>query len=269
MSSVLIPLILFATVSVPKVKIIDGIHPHEIAAVGSLKVSSKATKKSFLSCVPRESIPYKKEKELDELFSKAFALREREDLMECRMDKCAFNFLSVEKQVLQQLQSLEDRKKMFVKFYQNRVDRLTPVDSARAAYFIHSKDKAFEECEGNALHTVLDDRPMKKPEYRISISQYSEKMRPTTRLLQAASFEPKPNTFCYVEALLFSDHYDEDRVEMWKLSGGELQLKIRHRIDMLNSKTRRFLNKGKLETELKHLIESQLDEAADCLKSKH
>jgi len=251
----------------PEIQGIKELRDEEIAAHGILDLGQSFSEANFKSCIPQESIPYPKVWP-QELQDKVFAGEAMGDLMKCRPKRCAFNFLNSELETYQDLKSEEERQAKFIEFYANRVSGKTGIDEARSRMFIRGKDKAFSICSSPEMDRLLDSRPLKAEAYRLSHIRYNPRMRQTTRIVQGLFFKNKSEPgFCYAEAMTFSDHYDLDRVETWRLSGNILELQVRHRIDLLNTWFRR-LNKGSLRKELDGLVRSQLNLAAECLKSK-
>lgn len=252
----------------PSIDEIKELRDEEIAVLGSMDLPQKFSESVFKACVPQESLPYPKVWPAA-LREKVFAGEAMGDLMRCSMKKCAFNFLKSELEIYQNLETETERQEKYIEFYNDRVAGKTKIDEGRESKFIRSKDEAFKICSSSAIDNLLDRRPLKNDSYRLSHIRYNPRMRQTTRLVQGV-FSPNKDSgggFCYAEALIFSDHYDLDRVEVWKLSDKKLQLQIRHRIDLLNTWFRR-LNKSSLRDELKGLVDAQLTKAFECLNSK-
>ena len=251
-----------------KVDRLNELHDQEIASSAEIVLPFSPTHKDFLSCVPRESIAYPKALPTD-WFDKIFTQDEMFDLMKCSDSSCAFNFTPLELKQFESLKTPGERQTLFLKFYDDRVKGLMGIDPRKSAIFIRSKDNAFSEC-GTApeLSKLLNQRPIRDFDWRLSVSKYSKNMRPTTRLLQGVSYQ-QDGSFCYGEALVFSNHYDVDRVEVWSLTRGtgwpRLKLQLRHRIDLLNSWARR-LSKEKFRKEADEVVESDLTEAFKCLE---
>jgi len=248
--------------------------PQEVAVKGEISISQSVTKEKFRSCVPRESIAFPSTLPAN-LSSKIFEKKELSDWLQCSPTKCAFNFRPQELKELENAKTEESRKNKFFEFYKNRVDGKTPaLDTSNVTLLIRSKSDPFEDCASSPeFKKLLDERPVKGWNYRFSVVKYRDNMRPTARLLQGVFSEPKPKTFCYTEALLFSDHYDSDRIEVWSLlqsdtpsesSPSKLRLQIRHRVDLLNTWVRR-INKPAFVNPLNETIDAQLVEAAACL----
>lgn len=247
---------------------IKALHDREIAARGELELANSVTKASFSACIPRESKPFSKEV-APALSEKIFSKKALADWMRCNQKDCAFNFLPNEIATLEKFKTEDERKKMYFRFYKDRTEGKTPLDPGRTRFFIKSNHKAFDFCHEAALEKLLDKRPLIEA-FRLSFVQYSDQMRPTARLTQGAYY-PQGAGFCYAEALIFSDHYDDDRVEVWKAEplekgGTKLRLQVRHRIDLLSTWVRR-LNINAFQRELESVIQKQMKEAAECLKA--
>jgi len=259
-----------------KIKEIKELHEREIAADGRMRFSGHLPNKLFLACSPRESRPYQESWDAD-LLEKVFDAQATKDLMNCGAKSCAFNFLPEELSILSDLKGKEERFAAYQKFYSNRAHLKTRIDDKRSPYFIRSQDEAFDFCQSQAMDDLLDHRPLKQIPFRLSHVHYNPRSRQTTRLVQGLSYplKAKKDGVCYAEALIFSDHYDLERVEVWKMERiredqkdyTEVQLQIRHRIDLLSTWFRR-LNKGALRDELKNLVRSQLQEVANCVSGR-
>ncbi|MBN8556005.1 MAG: hypothetical protein J0L93_11210 [Deltaproteobacteria bacterium] len=249
-------------------------HDQEIATRGSFVWDGIVAEKTLKACIPQESIPFPQTlpKEWE---AKIFDESPMEALMKCTRRDCAFNFSPKELAQLEKAKSPDERKKLYWEFYKRRVAHKEKTDDESARLFIRSKDKAFADCDGAEFHKLLDQRPVANPTYRLSHIQYNPRMRPTTRLLQGEWFSANGN-LCYAESLLFSDHYDAERIEVWSVKTDpnkskpktKIQLQIRHRVDLLNTWLRR-LNKEGVRVELDDLIKSQLEQVGECFKKKH
>lgn len=245
---------------------IEPLHDQEVAARGRITLDQQPSSARFAQCVPQESKPFKGVfSSYDEEFF--FTKKERDDLMECSSKRCAFNFLPPEVIELEKITTLEGRKAFFKNAYQKRLDFKYGPDPKRSPLFIRYRDRAFERCgEGSALQDLLNNRPLRDLPFRLTLAKYNRNMRPTTRLSQGAFWTNKAG-ICYAEALVFSNHYDVDRVEVWSLQGQELQLEVRHRIDLLNSWLRR-LNKEHFIKETELIVDKQINDAKQCLQKK-
>jgi hypothetical protein len=240
----------------------------EIASKAEAELSQNFSTAKFDACVPRESVAWTEALSPD-LKNRIFAKEPMKALMNCRPGDCAFNFLPVEVEKLAASKTPEEKQRLYWEFYKNRVARKTGLQENRVRFHIKSKDHLIEDCESPGLASVLDERMAKDAHFRITQIQYQSQMRPTTRLLQSRYFQTPSKTNCYAEALIFSDHYDDDRVEVWSLKksdkGSILKVQVRHRIDILNTWYRRAQAKEGLAQELDKLLERQLKEAAACL----
>jgi hypothetical protein len=251
------------------------LHDHEIAAKAWVSLKAPVSEKKFLSCVPRESIAYPQKQWPADWLAKIFEKGAMIDLMNCTVDRCAFNFLPDERKIYQELSEVEERQKKYIDFFNNRVKGKTGLDPTRTPFMIRQSEGAFDPCVSEDFDKLLRERPLSAREapFRLSHIQYSPRMRQTTRLLQSSSFSlPAPREgYCYAEALLFADHYDQDRVEVWRYElrqkdqKPEIELLVRHRIDILNTWLRR-LNKKNLREELKEAVARQVAEAQNCLE---
>lgn len=256
----------------PKVEKEKEWHDHEIAASGEVHIAGKIDKKDFLACSQPESIPFTQE--LPSAWSeKVFQKSELEDLKKCKPGSCAFNLLPYEVEYLSKLKSTERKKESFLQFYKDRVDGKTPIDPRRSHLLIRSKDQKFGFCQSNNLNRLLDKRPIESKSFRLAFANYDSRMRPTLRLVQPAHYPGKSGWYCYVEALIFSDHYDGERVDLWgyRYNSEEktsvLRLEIRNRMDFLHSWWRR-LQKSGLRDRIQSVVADQLTEASNCLKRR-
>ncbi len=249
-----------------KLREFGELHDQELAAKGTIKLSKKPTSSRWKKCIPVESIEFPTMIPPDWLES-IFSKKEKTDFLNCRVGKCAFNFSSSEIEALQKMKTEEEKLKAFYEFYKNRIKGNPPPSPDRAALFLRGKDNAFEDCLTKDFGSLLDERPHERFSKRLSHIHYSSEMRPTTRLLQGHRYEVD-TYLCYAEALIFSNHYDSERVEVWSLQKNgehpELKLQVRNRIDLLNTWFRR-LNKHKLRRELENQMEAQIQKAAQCL----
>jgi hypothetical protein len=223
--------------------------------------------KRFSSCIPRESIAFPN-KLSSELSNKIFSKKELSDFKACQPGACKHNFSDAEilEMIERRLKSDDDYKQIFFSFYQNRVAGRTPIQLGKSSWKITSDENPFSFCDGRQMKSILDQRPAPQAEFRLSAVQYDLKMRPTTRLLQGVFYQASnTKTECYVEALLFSNHYDLDRIEAWELSEeNKLRLVIRHRIDLLSTWFRR-LQKPKLQQSLEASAVRDITAAKNCL----
>jgi hypothetical protein len=253
-----------------KISGLSELNEKEVGATAELEIDHAMTDDDFKACVPRDSIAYPKTFS-DDLQSEIFTKEEARGLDECAPNDCKFNFLSPEALALKNAKDLDAKKALFKKFYDERTQGLKGVDPNRGNQFLRSKDKPFEgPCVGSDLDKLLNARPVRTMPFRLSIVKYEKRMRPTTRLLQGIYWN-RNNAYCYGDALVFSDHYDIDRVQLWSAvktdTGRILQLQFRSRIDLLNSWARR-LNKEKFRREAKQIAFSEMDMVEACLKNR-
>ncbi len=252
-----------------EVQQLKELHDQEVGAIATVKLDFNPTEKEFRACVPQESKVFPKDLNGD-WDTKIFTKTEMEDLMKCKVGDCAFNFSNTDLQELQKAKLPEERKMMFYKFLDERVKGIKGADPTRSALFLRSRDRAFEDCGSDDFSSLLNERPVRGLPFRMSVVKYSKKMRPTTRLLQGAYWKGENGGFCYGEALVFSTHYDTDRVEVWNLQSPDaathiLKLQIRHRIDLLNTWVRR-LSKEKFRTEVREIAFMQTRDVVNCLQ---
>lgn len=252
----------------PSLVEISPLVDREIAVLVEVDLKA-APKKDFSSCVPRESISFPKVLTTS-LSEKIFTKKELSDFKACKPDSCKHNFLDqeIEWLIKSGLKSDEDYKNKFFSFYKNRVERKTPILLQESRWKISSAVKPISFCEGAQADSILNQRPLPKANFRLSVVQYDSKMRPTTRLLQGIFFQDSKNkSLCFIESLLFSNHYDLDRIEAWELnSKNELRLLVRHRIDLLSTWFRR-LQKPRLQKSLEKAALSEVLAAKNCLIS--
>jgi len=261
-----------SNLSAIEVKELQESHEREIGASAKFLINGIVTQAQFLKCVPQESHPLP-QKWPEELRRSVFSQGAARDLADCELKDCAFNFSSTEIEGLMKAKNDDERWAAFQEIYQKRSTGASRPAADREAFWIRSANHPLGICRDPQIAEVLDHRPSSKLARRLSHVQYNKKMRQTTRLLQATQFKMKspPEGFCFVEALIFSDHYDLDRVEAWQLkrvgpAESEIQVEVRHRIDFLNSWFRR-LNKPKLARELREALEKQAEVAQNCLNS--
>lgn len=244
---------------------LDETHDREIAVRATIHVRAAVNEKSFSRCVPRESraFPFDLPGDLKE---KIFISSELKDLMKCSPQDCAFNFNPQELEQLEKKSNPQERQELYWNFFTNRVLGKTKPEAS--PFRIGSQNARLSSCQNADLNKLLDQRPLPKAFWRLSHVRYSAKMRPTTRLLQGLPYRDASN-LCYAEALIFSDHYDNDRIEVWTWApedgGSLLQVEVRHRVDLLNTWIRR-LNKQSLRDELKKALTEQIQSASDCLQ---
>lgn len=246
-----------------EIKDLEEWHDFEIASAGRVQVSELVN--PFLSCVPQESQPFPTLWP-QSLTDSIFRPKELRDLMGCHSQKCLFNFLPAEVAELEKASSENERKRLYRRFYEDRAAGRTGLDPRKERNFIR-KAEGWGACSSQELEDLLKRRPLQDRGYRLSHVHYDERMRPTTRLLQSATYRVG-DTECYAEALLFADHYDVDRVEVWSRNKRtkELRLEVRHRIDLLNTWVRR-LNKNAFRRELRELVENQVKAAKACIEN--
>jgi len=252
----------------PRLVEISPLVDREIAVL--VEVDLKTTpKKAFSSCVPRESLLFPKGL-TTKLSEKIFTKKELSDFKACKPGSCKHNFLDeeIEQLIKSEPKSDEDYKNSFFTFYENRVKQKTPILLQESRWKISSDAKPISFCEGAQADAILNQRPTPKANFRLSVVQYDPKMRPTTRLLQGIFFQDSKNkSACFIESLLFSNHYDLDRIEAWELnSENKLKLLVRHRIDLLSTWFRR-LQKPTLQKSLEKAALSEVLEAKNCLIS--
>lgn len=253
-----------------QVKRLEPLRDDEVAVEASVVLPDDIEIKRFSACVPQESIPFDG-KVPAEWETKIFESKALQDMAKCSASDCAFNLLPTEIHSLTLLKNDTDRKNFYLDALQNRIHFKLGIDPARRPHFITSKDKGFSPCgEGEVIESLLNTRPLRDLPFRLSHAKYNKKMRPTTRLTQGVFWSPKKgetDRICYAEALIFSDHYDVDRVEVWSLQGRTLTLQIRNRLDLLNTWLRR-LNKEKFWKEATSVAENQIKGALECFKAK-
>lgn len=247
-----------------QVKGLDELDDLEVGAKATTELDFKISKAAFEACIPQESKPFPQTLTAD-LESQIFTKKELNDWMDCELGECAFNFLNVDLQELVGLKTPEDYKMKFFQLLKDRTTRKTGIDPARSKHFLRSSDNAFQSCQSAELAQLLDSRPL-KTDFRLSVVRYSSKMRPTTRITQGLTYPSIDGGLCYAEALIFSTHYDVDRVETWKTLGSALTYEFRYRIDLLNTWFRR-LSKNKFRDEARRIAQEQMTKAIDCLVS--
>lgn len=247
----------------------------EIAAGSKIEIDLPAEtadfSQRFRKCVPIESKVFDGQWS-ESLDARIFTQRELSDLMKCSAKSCAHNFLPGEIDQLTQAKTEAEKIQLFKQFYKNRYLRQASVSPERAQFLIRAKDRPFDICQSSRFNQLLDQRPKIDWPMRLSLAQYGHRMRPTTRLLQGDFYTSDSGDLCFADAFVYSNHYDLDRVEVWRWrqsspSRGALELQVRHRIDLLNTWYRR-LNKGTLRDELRQIVENHVRQAASCLTSK-
>lgn len=249
-----------------QVKSLQVLHEQEIAVIAESNQSIPNASKNWKACIPQESqkFPDTLSKELSE---KIFSPKEFKDLKACKPGACKHNFLPYEIELLAKINDENKLKEQFFRFYQNRVSGLTPIDPRNQNLKFSTVKDLAPFCIIEDLNQLIQKRPLAHAEYRLSHVQYDTRMRPTTRLVQAITFKTKDGWTCHAEALIFSNHYDLDRIEIWGLDpNAKLHLVIRHRIDLLNSWWRR-LQKSKLQDALELAASRQMKSALQCLEN--
>lgn len=230
----------------------------EVSAQATLPFHRTITQDQWRACVPTDSIafPHELPKDLQDI---VFRKNELQDLMKCDRDSCAFNFLPKEIEDLEKAEGEDQHKTLYWQFYKDRKNLKTPITKKNESHLIRSKDKAFDVCQAKPLAELLDSRPQSQFDWRLEVAVTDSRARPTTRLLQSTRFiNESEKELCYAEALIFADHYDLDRIEVWSLKPGLITLQARHRLDFLHSWLRRLR-----KPELRKMIE---DWAGDKLK---
>ncbi len=243
-----------------------AIHERELVADVRLSLGSKLSAKKFSSCVPRsgKNFPEKLNKNLEK---QIFTEKEMADLKKCKVNECAFRFRQDERAIIHQAKSEDEIKKAFFSFYQERLrDRVTPY-SHEAEHRMTSSQEAFDFCSSKEFDRLLKDRKHPQAKNLLQVERYDDRMRPTTRLNRGLFFTGPESRSCFAEVLVFSNHYDLDRVEVWSIDQKELRLFVRQRIDFLNSWWRR-LRKGDLEEVLQKWAQEEMLEMLSCLSEK-
>lgn len=246
------------------------LHDEEVAASGELVLESAVSDADFKACAALSSEPFPRSFSNDHE-AQIFTEEETKALNDCEQGDCKFNFLPSEIIAIHNAADLETRKKLFFRFYEERTRGLKGIDPHRSSKFIRSADQPFDECEGEDFNRLLNARPLKNTPYRLSIVKYDRRMRPTTRLTQGVYWTGPKDQLCFAEALIFSDHYDVDRVQLWSLkktaTGASLKIQLRTRIDLLNSWVRR-LSKEKFRKQVKQIVFNEISMLDACLKER-
>ncbi len=241
----------------------------EVGAEALVKIKEEEFRtyvKRFEACVPLESKPFKGKFSAEQSAALLDA-KEVADLDDCKHDRCAFNFLKQELLELAALAKGAPRQNYLQDAYAKRSRYELGIDPQRSQLFLRGRDAAFGYCgESPSVERLLNQRPLKDTAFRLSTTKYHPKMRPTTRLSQGIYWK-QGYASCYAEALIYSNHYDIDRVEVWSLTPDSFRLQMRHRVDLLNSWFRR-LNKEKFRKQAESIVEDQIKEAVECLKNK-
>jgi hypothetical protein len=252
-----------------RVSQLSELHDQEVGAMAELSLDFAPSEKDFYACTPKSSIPFPPR--FDELISQQiFTDEETHALMDCSPKDCKFNLLPQELIILDSLEDLGARKAALYRFYEERILGLKGIDPGRGALFIRSRDHGFEDCEGSELQKLLNERPIKGGEFRLQIVRYEKKMRPTARLNQRL-FWKRNEVLCAAEALIFSDHYDVDWVQVWSLQKKDarhlLKVQLRNRIDLLTTWVRR-LNKDKFRKRALQIAFQEISEVQACLRER-
>lgn len=254
---------------------IEELSDHEIAGEVWVDYKGKIKKEEFFACLPRESKKFPKDFAafLKEFGEKIFIEKEFEDLKACKPGDCKFNFKPDEqariKKARAQNKPDDTFKQIYFRYFQNRAKGKTELSEKKTSFFIRSSEKAFNFCKSKELDQLLQSRPDPKQEFRLANVRYSTRMRPTTRLTQTRAYSVSPNKHCFAEALIFSDHYDVEKIDIWRMhqkeaQEGEIRLVVRHRLDFLTTFWRR-LQKGGLRKALIRESTDDIQELVDCI----
>jgi len=244
---------------------LSHLHDHEVAARAIISNTDDLTVDQFKSCSPQESIPFPNELTAD-LREQIFIPREMRDLRSCRPDSCAFNFHTDERKKIAAGSSNEDVQNLFFQFFQNRVAGKKGISDKKRRFFITDAEKAFSICHSDSLNSLLADRPLKDWPYRLSNVRYESQMRPTTRLTQGKHLKIN-SEHCFLEGLIFSDHYDVELIKLWSFKPEEknLTIEIRYRLDFLHTWFRR-LQKPRIQSALERVLREEVDSFYSCVR---
>lgn len=269
-SPLIAPLSVFAKSKTPQgfgeiqVSKLSELSNREIAAEAKVAFDISLTQEAWNQCLPVDSIPFPKELS-EETQARIFKSQELEDLTKCKPDDCAFEFLPLERKKLAQINEAEAAKEAYWQFYKDRKLMRTGMTQSNFSHLLRSRDEAFSICKSEEFNELIDKRPLRGFEFRLQVDDHDSRARPTTRLLQSYRFtNQRQKEICYGEVLIFADHYDLDRIELWSLKPGLITLQVRHRLDFLHSWLRR-LRKPELRKALQERAESEMGELLGCL----
>lgn len=250
---------------------VQELHEREIAIELSVLLPKTYSDAKLNACIGKSFQDFPQEFK-GSLADAIFTKKELEDLKDCEVTDCAFRFRPDERAELERLKDSTAIQKKVYEFYAQRArDRVLPY-SWESEFRLDSTDKGFPFCQHPDFSELLKNRKHKNAQNKIQVVRGTDKrMRPTTRLSRSLRYTGKAGEICYADVLLFSNHYDLDRIEVWGVAPADpkkprhLRLLVRQRIDFLNSWWRR-LRKGDLRDALEGWGKKEVLDTLQCLE---
>ncbi len=225
----------------PVSKEIGETHEREIAVDIRTILSKPISEDVWKNCLPQKGTGFPNAWNAA-LEDKIFAKKELPDTKECKVTSCAFRYRPDERADLQKAKTDAAIKKKVLEFYTDRAKGRVQPYAHEEEFRIQKGEGAFDFCKSSDFDQLLKERNHSKAVTLIKVDLGKKSMRPTTRLTRGLSFS-SGKSLCWAEALLFSNHYDLDRIELWEASPQELRFVIRERLDFLHSWWRRARKK--------------------------
>lgn len=249
----------------PVAKEINSTHEREIAIDIRVQLSKPISESSWKACLPKQgySFPSAWTSKLEE---RIFAEDEMEDTKDCKVTSCAFRYRPDERAELSKTKSESEIKKKIFEFYSQRAGGRVLPYAHEEEFRIASSDSTFEFCKSADLEQLLKNRTHPRAVTLIKVDKFDKRMRPTTRLTRGISYRSH-KSLCWAEALVFANHYDLDRVEIWEASNAELRLVVRGRLDFFHSWWRR-LRKGEIQEVLERWGIAETSAVLACLLNR-
>jgi len=243
-------------------KEIEDTHEREISVDIRVKLSKPISESRWKSCFPQRDSHFP-EAWTAKLEEKIFGDKELGDLKECKVTSCAFRYRPDERAELHNIKTEVELKKKVLEFYKNRASGRVLPYAHEEEFRIQKSNEAFDFCKSEDVDQLLKTRDHPKAITLIKVDQGEKRMRPTTRLVRGLAY-PSGKSWCWAEALVFSNHYDLDRVELWEASNAELRLVVRERLDFLHSWWRR-MRKGEIQNVLEKWAIDEVNELFACV----
>jgi hypothetical protein len=261
-------LILMSLLAVSKPQALDikELHEREVAVSLKTSLNRTASPSAIKKCLPSRAkeFPSSWSTELDAL---VFTKKEMKDLKDCRVSDCAFRFRQDERAEINRAKSEDEIKKLVHRFFSDRRKSQVEPYAHELELRIQNSETAFDFCQSPEFDKLLQNRSHPRARDLFEVFQYDDRMRPTARMSRGLSFEDKKKWTCWSEALVFSTHYEVDRVELWGIKNEELRLSVRQRLDFLHSWWRR-LRKNELREPLQNWARDEIQIVANCLNSQ-
>jgi hypothetical protein len=245
---------------------ITELHDREIAVLYRMELLKTPHTSQLKKCLASRGQEFPKN--FSGLWDKQiFTSKEFGDLKACEISDCAFRFRADERSEIQKAKSDQQIKDLVYRFYEDRLKGRVEPYAHEAHLRIQESSASFEFCASPSLDQLLTERSPNPAQTVFEVVQYDTRMRPTARMSRILSFNTAQGAACWSKALLFSNHYEVDRVEVWRLQKNELRLSVRQRIDFLHSWWRR-LRKGELREPLHQWAGDEIKAVAQCLQKR-